>query len=223
MTYDIPKLISDAERELRPVFDSFDEISYARTEGILDAFREFRVDDTMFGSTSGYGYDDKGRDTLDRIFARVLGAEAGFVRHSIANGTHALAIALWALLRPGDVMLAVTGRPYDTLMGVIGLSGRTAKKDGDRPLTPDGSLMDFGVRYDDVPFGEDWRPKVRKYQAEGRLKVVYIQRSRGYADRPTLSADEINAMISEIRGMTGAYVIVDNCYGEFSDMTEPAA
>ena len=221
MTYDIPKLISDAERELRPVFDSFDEISCARTEGILDAFREFRVDDTMFGSTSGYGYDDKGRDTLDRIFARVLGAEAGFVRHSIANGTHALAIALWALLRPGDVMLAVTGRPYDTLMGVIGLSGRTAKKDGDRPLTPDGSLKDFGVRYDDVPFGEDWRPKVRKYQAEGRLKVVYIQRSRGYADRPTLSADEINAMISEIRGMTGAYVIVDNCYGEFADLDEP--
>lgn len=222
MTYDIPQLIAGAEKELRPVFDSFDEISNARTGQVLDAFREFRVDDTMFGSTSGYGYDDKGRDTLDRIFARVLGAESGFVRHSIANGTHALTIALWALLRPGDVMLAITGRPYDTLMGVIGLSDRPVpSEDGAHPATPDGSLLDFGVFYDDVPFGEDWRPKVRRYQEEGRLKVVYIQRSRGYADRPTLSSDEINAMISEIRTMTGAYVIVDNCYGEFSDLDEP--
>ena len=216
-------MISAAESELRPVFDSFDAVSNARTGEILDAFREFRVDDTMFGSTSGYGYDDKGRDTLDKIFARVLGAKAGFVRHSIANGTHALTIALWALLRPGDVMLSITGRPYDTLMGVIGISDKPSPAaDGAHPATSDGSLVDFGVRYDDVPFGEDWRPKVMKYREEGRLKVVYIQRSRGYADRPTLSADEINSMIAEIRGLTDAYVIVDNCYGEFSDFTEPA-
>ncbi len=217
----ITDIVLEAEERLAPVFAGFDKISAAVTARILDAFREYRVDQSMFAPTDGYGYGDKGRDTLDKIYARVFGAEDGFVRHTIANGTHALTIALWAVLRPGDTMLSITGKPYDTLMGVIGLSDKEEPQpDGAHPAVSDGSLADFGIKYRDVPFGGDWETALKN---KPDVKVVYIQRSRGYSLRRTLPAEEINEIIKRVRELSDAFVIVDNCYGEFADETEPKA
>ena len=158
----ITDIVLEAEMRLAPVFAGFDKTSASVTARILDAFREFRVDQSMFAPTDGYGYGDKGRDTLDKIYARVFGAEDGFVRHTMANGTHAIAIALWALLRPGDTMLSITGKPYDTLMGIIGLSDKEKPQpDGAHPAVSDGSLADFGIKYEDVPFGGDWETALK--------------------------------------------------------------
>lgn len=143
-------LAAEAEAALAPHFARIDEIAFRNTCRVMDAFREHRVAANNFDSTSGYGYDDKGRDVLDRIWADVMGAEAALVRQQIVSGTHALTIGLFGLLRPGDVMLSVAGKPYDTLEEVIGITG-----------TPgDGSLRDFGVSYDVVELtadgGFDW-------------------------------------------------------------------
>ena len=132
----------EAEKALKPIFDRIDEISFNNTKRVLESFKEHRVADSMFAGTTGYGYDDVGRDTLDMIYADVMGAESGFVRHSIVNGTQALTIGLFGLLRPNDVMLSVTNRPYDTLCEVVGIAG----EDGN------GSLKDFGVQYEQVDF-----------------------------------------------------------------------
>ena len=138
-------LAREAEIALAPIFARVDEISFKNTERILNTFRELRVSDSMFSGTTGYGYDDIGRETLDKAYASVMGAEDAFVRHSIANGTQALTIGLFGLLRPNDVMLSVTDRPYDTLCDVVGLYGKTG----------DGSLADFGVDYDQVDFKDN--------------------------------------------------------------------
>lgn len=201
------ELSDQADEELAPVFRRIDKISFANTGKVLDAFIRNRVSVSHFDMTTGYGYDDKGRDTLDKIYAEVFGAEAAFVRHSILSGTHALTIGLFGLLRPGDVMLSITGKPYDTLDEVIGLSGNPG----------DGSLRDFGVEYRECALGEDFMPLL----SDPKIKVVYIQRSKGYMNRKTLSASEINGMIDKIRSKTAAFIVVDNCYGEFVDETEP--
>ena len=138
----ILKIAGEAEIALKPIFEKIDEISFKNTERVLDAFRENRVAESMFGGTTGYGYDDVGRDTLDKIYAEVMGAESAFVRHSIVNGTQALTIGLFGLRRPGDVMLSVTNRPYDTLCEVVGIEGQAGN----------GSLKDFGVQYEQVDF-----------------------------------------------------------------------
>lgn len=213
------KLVRDAELALKERFERIDAVSFANTGKIMDAFREFRVADTMFGSTSGYGYDDKGRDTLDLIWARVMDAEAAIVRHQIVSGTHALAIGLFGILRPGDVMLSVAGKPYDTLEEVIGISGKPG----------DGSLRDFGVDYDMVELNEDGSfkfddiaEKMREYGK--RLKMVFVQRSKGYLNRKTLSVDEIGELVKFVKNISPeTYVVVDNCYGEFVEEKEPTA
>lgn len=198
-----------AEAALAEQFRLIDETAFVNTKKVMDAFREHKVSEAHFAGTSGYGYDDKGRDTLDKIYADVFGTEAAFVRHNIVNGTHALAIGLYALLRPGDVMLSITGKPYDTLDEVIGISGEAGN----------GSLRDFGVEYRQCELGEDFVPLL----SDKRIKVVFIQRSKGYMNRRTLSSAEINNMIARVRAVSDAYVVVDNCYGEFTDTTEPNA
>jgi len=214
---DLITLTARAERELAPIFADIDCISFENTKRVMDAFREHRVDDSCFAGTSGYGYDDKGRDTLDKIYADVFGAEAAFVRHSIVNGTQAIAIGLYGLLRPGDIMLSITGKPYDTLEEVIGIAG-----------TPgNGSLADFGVEYRQVDLidgGIDF-DAVEKALAEGgeRVKIVFLQRSKGYMNRPTLTVDEIGAAAKFAKARSNAYVVVDNCYGEFTETKEPTA
>ena len=215
----IIELTNKAEKALAPHFARIDDISWQNTAKVMDAFKEFRVADAMFGSTSGYGYDDKGRDTLDLIWARVMDAEAAIVRHQIVSGTHALTIGLFGILRPGDVMLSVAGKPYDTLEEVIGITG-----------TPgNGSLRDFGVDYDVVETQADGSldfdaigEKMKEY--EGRLKMVFVQRSKGYLNRRTLSVEEIGELVRFVKErMPSTYVVVDNCYGEFVETREPTA
>ena len=214
----IYEIAERAEAALAPVFRGIDKIAEKNTARVLESFRRHRVSDAMFGGTTGYGYGDFGRDTMDEIYADVFGAEAGFVRYGMISGTHAISTVLFGLLRPNDVMLAVTGRPYDTLFEVIG----EGKGNGD------GSLADFGVTYDDVallPDGAIDFDGIEKKLAEhgDRVKVVFIQRSKGYANRPTLSSVEIGEIVSFVKARCGAYVVVDNCYGEFCDETEPTA
>ncbi len=215
---DIDALVREAEAKLASRFAHIDRVSEKRTADIMQVFRDEKVSAGMFAPTDGYGYDDRGRDTLDRIYARVLGAEAAFVRHSIASGTHALTIGLFGLLRPGDVLLAATGKPYDTLDEVIGLQGEAGR----------GSLADFGVEYVQVELGADGGVDIpaviRACQAYGdRIKVVFFQRSKGYLDRRTLSVDELGCAFAAIRPHTAAFFVVDNCYGEFVEDKEPTA
>ena len=214
---DLMALTAGAEAELAPIFADIDRISFENTKRVMDAFRNNRVDETCFAGTSGYGYDDKGRETLDKIYAEVFGAEAAFVRYSIVNGTQAIAIALYGLLRPNDIMLSVTGKPYDTLEEVIGITG-----------TPgNGSLADFGVEYRQVDLsdkGIDF-DAIEKALKEGgeRVKIVFLQRSKGYMNRPTLTVAEIGEVAKFVKARSNAYVVVDNCYGEFTETMEPTA
>ncbi|MBQ8163007.1 MAG: methionine gamma-lyase family protein [Clostridia bacterium] len=209
------QIASSAEKELAPIFAKIDSISLDNTERILDAYKGYRVSDSMFSGTTGYGYDDVGRDTLDQVYASVFGAEAAFVRHSIVSGTHALTIGLFGLLRPGDIMLSVTDRPYDTLCDVVGINGATG----------DGSLADFGVGYEQVNFKDgkiDFDGINKKLAKLGeRVKVVFIQRSKGYLDRPTLTVEQIGEIATFVHTRSNAYVVVDNCYGEFTEVREP--
>lgn len=214
----IIKLTAEAERELRPQFNEFDRIAYVNTARVLEAFSAHRVSEAMFAPSTGYGYGDIGRDVLDAIYADVFGAEAAFVRHNIVNGTQAIAIGLFGLLRPGDVMLSVTGKPYDTLNEVIGADIKNG----------DGSLADFGIKYDDVNLlpggGIDYAGIEKKIAEYGdSIKVIFIQRSKGYMNRPTLAASEIGEIIKFVKARCRAYVAVDNCYGEFCDEAEPTA
>ena len=215
----ILELAREAEVALAPIFARVDEISFENTKKIMDAFREHRVSEPLFAATSGYGYDDRGREVLDRVWADVMGAEAAFVRHSIANGTHALTIGLFGLLRPGDILFSIAGKPYDTLDEVIGNVGKAG----------DGSLRDFGVEYRQADLFADGsfdRERIAEVlRAEGeRVKVIFIQRSKGYLNRKTLSVDDIGEIISFVRPLCpDAYVVVDNCYGEFTETREPTA
>ena len=215
----ILELAAKAEKDLTPHFARIDRIAFENTQRVMDAFREFRVSDTMFGSTSGYGYDDRGRDTLDAIWANVFGAEAAFVRQQIVSGTQALTIGLFGLLRPGDLMLSVAGKPYDTLEEVIGIVG-----------TPgDGSLRDFGVDYAQIDLTSEGKfdfPAIRAaLEANmGRVKMVFVQRSKGYLDRRTLTVAEIGELVAFVKSISpDSYVVVDNCYGEFVEDREPTA
>lgn len=209
------QIANDAERDLKDVFEELEKISFENTKRVLHYFKEHRVSDSMFGGTTGYGYDDVGREALDKIYADTFGAESAFVRHSIANGTSALTIGLFGLLRPSDVLLSVTNRPYDTLCEVIGIDGANG----------DGSLADFGVEYDQVDFINDkidFDGIEKKLKEHGdRVKVVFIQRSKGYLNRPTLTIDQIGEICDFVHARSKAYVVVDNCYGEFCEDKEP--
>ena len=215
----INQLARDAEAALAGQFAHIEAVAFANTQKVMDAFREHRVSDGMFQSTSGYGYDDRGRDTLDAVWAQVMGAEAALVRHSIVSGTHALTIGLFGILRPGDVMYSVAGKPYDTLEEVIGLSG-----------TPgNGSLADFGVSYRQTDLNEDGSFRYEEIRATveelgDRLKMVFVQRSKGYLNRKTLSVREIGELAAFVHQLRpDVFVVVDNCYGEFVEELEPTA
>ncbi len=211
------ELAKEAEAALAQRFAEIDAISFSNTEKIMNAFGEHRVSEAMFGATSGYGYDDKGRDTLDRIWADVMEAEAAFVRHSIVNGTQALTIGLFGLLRPNDIIFSIAGKPYDTLDEVIGNVGEAGN----------GSLRDFGVEYmqaDLSPEGEFDYDRIRDVltQYGKKVKVVFIQRSKGYLNRKTLSSAQIGEVTKFVKSVSPeSYVVVDNCYGEFTELHEP--
>ena len=213
------ELAARAERDLAERFAQIDAVSFENTKRIMDSFREHRVSEAMFNPTSGYGYDDRGREVLDAIWADVMRADSAFVRHSIVNGTQALTIGLFGLLRPGDILFSIAGKPYDTLDEVIGNVGEAGN----------GSLRDFGVEYRQSDLTASGGFDLEKIKAtllsEGdRIKVVFIQRSKGYLDRRTLSVSEIGEIVPVIRSLAPkAYIVVDNCYGEFCETREPTA
>ncbi len=215
----IQDLAHEAEEKLTAQFSHIDRIAFENTQKVMDAFREHRVSDTMFQSTSGYGYDDRGREVLEEVWADVMGAECAIVRHTIISGTHALSIGLFGILRPGDVMYSVAGKPYDTLEEVIGISG-----------TPgNGSLRDFGVGYEQTDLTPDGQFNFEEIGEKlrtlgNRAKMVFVQRSKGYLNRKTLSVEEIGELVRFVKGIRPeTYVVVDNCYGEFVETREPAA
>ena len=215
----IQDLALEAESALTAQYKHIDEVAFLNTQKVMDAFRAHRVSDACFQSTSGYGYDDRGREVLEEVWAEVMGAEAAVVRHTIISGTHALSTGLFGILRPGDVMYSVAGKPYDTLEEVIGIAG-----------TPgNGSLRDFGVDYEQTDLTPDGKfhfaeiaDKLRKLGS--RAKMVFVQRSKGYLNRKTLSVDEIGELVKFVKNINPeTYVVVDNCYGEFVETKEPCA
>ena len=206
-----------AEEQVREQFRIIDEICEQNTSKVMQAFWDHRVSQEMLYGTTGYGHDDRSRDTLDNMWAQVFGSEDALVRHHFSSGTQTLATALYAVLRPGDTMLTVTGRPYDTLLQTIGLSK-------DQPKNA-GSLMDFGVNYKEINLKSDFTPDYaaidRALQEDHTVKMVYIQRSRGYTTRPALTIDMIEQIVKTVNKR--AIVMVDNCYGEFTETKEPTA
>lgn len=215
----IQDLALEAESALTAQYKHIDEVAFRNTQKVMEAFRNHRVSDTCFQSTSGYGYDDRGREVLEEVWADVMGAEAAVVRHTIISGTHALSIGLFGILRPGDVMYSVAGKPYDTLEEVIGLSG-----------TPgNGSLYDFGVDYEQTDLNPDGTFNFAEIEDKlcalgSRAKMVFVQRSKGYLNRKTLSVDEIGELVKFVKSINPeTYVVVDNCYGEFVEDKEPTA
>ncbi|MCR5523560.1 MAG: methionine gamma-lyase family protein [Clostridia bacterium] len=193
-------------------FDVIEETGAYNQQKVLKAFIDNAVTEADFSVTTGYGYGDRGREKLDRIYADVFGAQSALVRHSFTCGTHTLTVMLFGLLRPGDTMLCVTGTPYDTIHGVIGINGE--KK---------GSLADFGVKYAQVNLDKNGRPDIEAIEKalEMKPKMVYIQRSRGYSLRPSLSVREIGEIADLVHSKCDAIVAVDNCYGEFTEKSEP--
>ncbi len=209
------KLLNMRDKALERCESAFAEaerISFLTSKRVLEAFHNNKVQASHLNGSTGYGYDDAGRDTLDRVVAEALEAEDAILRPHIISGTHALTVGLFGMLRPGDIMLSVTGKPYDTLDTVIGIE------------KGDGSLMDFGVKYQQVDFlpdgSIDFDTIARKVRAG--VRMVYIQKSKGYQNRPTLSAKLIGEICRFVKDIDpDVYVMVDNCYGEFTEEHEP--
>ena len=208
------ELIKESEQELEEAFRFADEISEYNQEKVLKAFQRYRVALRHFNPSTGYGYGDEGRFVLGDVFACSLGAEAGIVSPALLSGTHALTVALFGVLRPGDAVLAVSGMPYDTIRGVIFGEGN-------------GSLKDFGIAFEKTDLTEDGkfdRAQIKKDMEKlgQSLKMIYIQRSRGYELRDAFTVAELGDICAYVRslGFTGC-IFVDNCYGEFVEKKEP--
>ena len=201
-----------AEELCREPFAELDRLAVYNGQRVLKAFIDNKVSDIHMKGTNGYGYGDDGRDKLDAVFAQILGAEDALVRHGFVNGTHAITTALFGILRTGDTMLSLTGMPYDTIQSVI--FGENI-----------GSLKDFGVKYDQVDLLPDGTPDYEGIKAKAAgVKVAYIQRSRGYSLRPSLTIDVIGKIIEAVRAVNpDCVVMVDNCYGELVEEREPTA
>ena len=209
----LTELSTAAEERILPYSSHIEEIQRYNQQKMLAAFSHAGVSESHFVPSTGYGYGDRGRDVLDEVYAYALGAEDALVRHNFVSGTHTLTVALFGLLRPGDKMLCVTGTPYDTIHGVIGIGGGGS-----------GSLKEFGISYEQVELKEDGTADMDaiKRTVSDRYRMIYIQRSRGYSLRPSLSVQAI-AEITDIckKYAPNSIVMVDNCYGEFVEKEEP--
>lgn len=207
------EMIAQAEKDCASALSRAEEIALLNTEKVLDAFQRHQVAVRHFAPTTGYGYDDVGRDTLEKLFADLFGAEEAIVRPQIASGTHALSMCLFGLLRPGDELMYASGAPYDTLEGVIGVSG-----------CPAGSLREMGVSYAQVEMNREGGLDLAAIRAAMKpaTRVVAVQRSRGYSSRPSLQPEEIQPLSEMLRReFPNACLMVDNCYGEFVCPKEP--
>ena len=209
----IIRIAQSAENEIDDIFKSIEAIREINQYKVIAAMQEHRLSDTHFSGTTGYGYDDRGREVLDAVYASIFKAEDALVRHQIVAGTHALAVCMFGNLRPGDELLSVTGKPYDTLEEVIGIRGEGS-----------GSLKEFGIGYRQVELQDDGNIdlcSVREAINE-KTSMVLIQRSRGYSWRPAIKIREIKRVIDVIKEINkNTIVLVDNCYGEFVESEEP--
>lgn len=210
---EVYELARQAEEEIRPQFERVDRIAMLNTRKVMTAFQDNKVSDSCFAGTTGYGYDDLGREVLDKVYAQVFCTEAALVRIGFVNGTHALSAALFGILKPGDTLLSVTGLPYDTLRNAIGIEGDCH-----------GSLKFYGINYKQVDLknGEADLDAIKAALADRSISAVLIQRSRGYENRKALSAEEIGEICSAVKSISpNVTVMVDNCYGEFTGEHEP--
>ena len=208
----VSSLDNAALSALKEKFKETEEISRYNSEKVLSAFQKAGVSAANLQGSDGYGYDDRGREMCDRVYSYAFGAEDALVRHTFASGTHTLSIALWGVLRPGDRMVSVCGAPYDTMREVIGISGEKGK----------GNLFDFGITYDEVPLKDGEVDIDLSAKKAVGAKMIYIQRSRGYELRPSLTIDKIEEIIKAVKKANpSVLVMVDNCYGEFTETLEP--
>ena len=209
----VQALGDQAQRELTEQFARIDAIAQENTQRVLSAFQDHRVADGDFAGTTGYGYDDMGREKLERIYAQIFGTEAALVRQQFVNGTHAITCALFGALKAGDVLVSAVGAPYDTLLGAIGAVDKGH-----------GSLKDYGVSYRQVELLDN-KPDlegIKRTVSDPSVKAVLIQRSRGYSTRDSLSVEAIGEMCRLIKQANpNAAILVDNCYGEFVETQEP--
>ena len=207
-------LAEQAEKNCSDAFSGIDQTAEYNGAKVLKAFSDNRVSEPCFYGSTGYGYGDLGRDVIDKVFAQVLGTEDALVRFNFVSGTHALSVALSGVLRTGDKIVSITGKPYDTLEEVIGISGTKGN----------GSLMDFGIEYGQVDLNEDGSANLEGItEAVKGAKVAYIQRSRGYSLRRAFTTDDIEKMVKAVKkGNPDAIIMVDNCYGEFVEQREPS-
>lgn len=209
---EIDKIIETAENELREEFKMVDNLAFCNSKKVLDAFHKNHLSEVHFTSTTGYGYNDIGRDVIEKIFSDVLGAEDALVRNQFVSGSHALTVAFFSILRPNDTMIAISGEPYDTLKEVIGIV--------DNP----SSLKSFGVGYQEIDLVNDDfdYEKIEKTLSKKFYKLVHIQRSRGYSTRASLSIDKVERVIKLVKKVSPKSVImVDNCYCEFVEDVTP--
>ncbi|BFT71611.1 methionine gamma-lyase family protein [Paenibacillus sp. P36] len=209
----VMSLMESAERQVESAFRHIEKTIDLNQWKVISAFQKHKVSDYHFASSTGYGYNDRGREVLDLVYADSFGAEAALVRPHFVSGTHTIGTALFGVLRPGEHLLYITGKPYDTLHKVIGKPG-----DGT------GSLQDFGIGYDEVALLEDGSPDWAAIAAaiQPNTKVIGIQRSRGYSWRPSFTIEQIGEMVRFVKEINpNLIVFVDNCYGEFTELQEP--
>ena len=208
----LEKMANDAESELKSEFESIEKNCTKNSLKVLKAFQNNKISDMHFNQTTGYGYGDIGRDTIEKVFAEVLNAEDALVRNQFISGTHALTVALFGMLRPGDIMLSISGKPYDTLDTVIGIEENKS------------SLKSFGVNFEKIDLINDNfdTDKILQRVSKNDIKLIEIQRSRGYATRRSINIEKIENIIREIKKVNKDVIImVDNCYGEFVEEKEP--
>ncbi len=210
---EIINVSNEVEKELEPIFAEYEKNCLNSSMKVLKAFQDNRVSTTDFNEVTGYGYYDGGREKLEKIYAQIFGAEDALVRPQIMSGTHALTITLFGLLKYGDTMISISGEPYDTLKSVIGLSGNS-----------ENSLIKHGIKYEQIELVDndfDY-DKIEERAKQGNIKLIEIQRSKGYSQRKSLTMDKIEKVISRIKAVNkDVIVMVDNCYGEFVEDKEP--
>lgn len=205
------ELVNEAEKELSDIFNSIDKNTYFNSKKVLDAFHEVNISESDLNGTSGYGYNDTGRDKIEKIFSYVLDSEDALVRTQIISGTHAISTALFAILRPGDTLLAISGTPYDTLHEVIGIKPNNS------------SLISYGINYKEIDLtNNDFDYEKIQEELKNNIKAIHIQRSRGYSLRESLTIGKLEKVIKFIKGINkNVIVFVDNCYCEFVETTTP--
>jgi cystathionine beta-lyase family protein involved in aluminum resistance len=209
----IQPLVQEVEKQIKEVHQEIDNRIDFNQYRVLKSFQNHKVSDSHFIPSTGYGYDDTGRETLEKIYAEVFGGEAGLVRPQIISGTHAISIAMFGVLRPGDELLYITGKPYDTLEEIVGIRGNGV-----------GSLREFGISYESVALTDKGSVDFNEVakQIKPNTKMIGIQRSKGYATRPSFTIEEVNEMIQFVKEIKSDVVVfVDNCYGEFVEELEP--